>query len=704
MYDAIMRQKGLDWNEARAWVRELLRIPPEVEPMCDATMRTKRMDWDEARAWARERLLQLPPGGPQVEPKPVKEKPPHVMAPRAPTATDLFSSQWGKPSSIHCYTAGCQVYEVRARYEGILVKAAGKSKVMLPWYWTGKRWVQGNAPAPKPPLRLEELRLDGDAAVLFVEGEKAADAADELFQDYVVTTTAGGCKQHMFTDYAVFAGRRVTVWPDNDAPGRKYAEDICAHVMPAGAVEARIVEVPVAWPQGWDLADEPPEGVALADLRRMLEEAPVWTPPVEEPAKSEAGASMDIPDDIKAEVEQEFEFNAKTGLPLKNERNVCAALSRMGVRLSYDEFAAKYMMEGLKGYGPIVADDALDEIWLCLQRQFELKMSKEELDRILLSQGRMRRFHPVRQYLDALVWDGKARVERWLETYLGAEDDKAGLTRAIGKIMLVAAVRRVRRPGVKYEHLVVLEGPQGAGKSRAVKALCPDPEWFTDSVSLGLEPKEVMELTAGKWIVEIGELAGMRKSEVEHVKALLSRQVDEARMAYDRLKRDRPREFVCVGTTNEDSYLVDESGNRRFLPVKCGKIDVAAIEIDRDQLWAEASYWEGKGAQIFLPDRLGEALATRHANREVRDELQEVVQGWLDDKYKPENRLLEVQRTTLVEVATGALELKIDRLDPLMQRRLSRILKHSRWEKTMRSHGKNYWQRVGCTAGAPEGG
>ena len=688
VFDAVQRMgKAANWAASLAWVRTALKMA--------------EMSVSEA--------VTFTPGrgaSPFLEDEaaePEAPKPPHVLADKQPTAAQVTHARFGKPSRIDCYMLGTKVYEARVRYE------TNDGKVVLPWRFDGQRWVNSAAPQPRPLYRLGEVEADRNVPVLFVEGEKAVDAACEMFPDYAVTTTSGGCKQAHHTDFAALAGRRVVVWPDNDAPGRTYAQEICRLALAAGAIEARVVMVPTDWPKGWDLADERPEVCAAAAahaasqgktvLRAMLDEAVVFAPPAELEA---AKPAFKVDPNVQTEVEQEFEYDEKTGLPLRTERNICAALQRLGVKLRYDEFAAHYLIDGLKGYGPKVNDDALDEIYLVLQRQFQLRIMKQELDRILLSQGRMNRFHPVRQYLNALKWDEQPRIDRWLTTYLGVKDDP--LTRAIGKIVLTAAVRRVRHPGVKYEHLLVLEGPQGVGKSRAVRALCPNADWFTDGLSLGLEPREVMELTAGKWIVEIGELAGMRKSEVEHVKALLSRQTDEARMAYDRLKRDRPREFICIGTTNEDSYLVDETGNRRFLPVKCGLINVAGIERNRDQLWAEACVMEAAGAPIFLSDELRDALAERHANREVRDELQGVVQEWLDKKFRPGTHLFEVHRTTIVEVASGALELKTERLDPGMQGRIRRILKRIGWEKGMRSHGKNYWVRSGCTTGAPEQG
>jgi predicted P-loop ATPase len=140
------------------------------------------------------------------------------------------------------------------------------------------------------------------------------------------------------------------------------------------------------------------------------------------------------------------------------------------------------------------------------------------------------RRHPVREYLGGLKWDGTPRVENWLSAYVGVEDTR--YTRAVGKLFLVAAVRRVRRPGVKYDHVLMLYGPQDAGKSSTGAALVPVATWFDDGLILGAETKVVLEQTAGKWIMEINEMRGGK--ETEAIKAMITRTHDTARKAYAR--------------------------------------------------------------------------------------------------------------------------------------------------------------------------
>lgn len=206
----------------------------------------------------------------------------------------------------------------------------------------------------------------------------------------------------------------------------------------------------------------------------------------------------------------------------------------------------------------------------------------------------------VADYLTSLVWDGIPRIERWLIDLAGAEDTPH--VRAAGRLMLVAAVRRARDPGCRFDQLPVLVGPQGSGKSRALRVLAVDEAWFADGVSLvDSDARHFIEATAGKWIVEASELAGMEGSERDAFKSLLSRSADEARLAYQTERSRVPRSFVIVGTSGQsDDFLVDGGGGRRIVLVYVQRFDLDRLLAVRDQLWAEAAIAEASGEAIHL--------------------------------------------------------------------------------------------------------
>lgn len=323
--------------------------------------------------------------------------------------------------------------------------------------------------------------------------------------------------------------------------------------------------------------------------------------------------------------------DTKRGKVLSTDANVEAFLVWAGVQVAYDEFAREVRVQGI----PDVSrwdDAALVVVRGCLSF-FGVSMTAEAIDQAVKFFAGQRRFHPVALYLESLKWDRKPRIDTWLTTYLGVED--SAYVRAVGAEFLIAAVRRVRHPGVKHDTLMVLEGAQGSGKSSAIRALVPNDAWFTDNLDIGADPKIVIELTAAKWIGELPELTGISRSEVEKVKAFVTRQTDEARKAYGRETSKVPRQFVMVGTTNDQQYLIDPTGNRRFLPILVpggsGSIDLEGIRRDRDQLWAEAAHREALGEPHEMPRELWEwhrvEVEKRRLRSPIEDEITELVEG-----------------------------------------------------------------------------
>jgi hypothetical protein len=193
------------------------------------------------------------------------------------------------------------------------------------------------------------------------------------------------------------------------------------------------------------------------------------------------------------------------------------------------------------------------------------------------------KFHPVREYLESLHWDGEPRVDMWLTRYLGVE--ASNYTSAVGRRWLISAVARIMKPGCKADCCLILEGPQGLKKSSALMALGGD--WFTDEIA-EFGSKDASLQMSGVWIIELGELDCLSRSEGSRIKAFMSRSTDRFRPPYGRHVIESPRQCVFAGTVNHSTYLRDETGARRFWPVECHDIDLAALEQDRDQLWAEA--------------------------------------------------------------------------------------------------------------------
>lgn len=327
--------------------------------------------------------------------------------------------------------------------------------------------------------------------------------------------------------------------------------------------------------------------------------------------------------------EADFQRGEK-GAPFANQHNIRLALARLGVTVSYDEFQDRLLVDGQPEIGPVLEDTAMTRLWLLTEDRFGFRPGKEFFWDVVSDAARRNAFHPVRDYLTNLAWDGTSRLDTWLSVYGGAEDTP--YSRAVGSLMLIAAARRVREPGCKFDEMVVLESEQGKDKSSALTVLAVQDHWFTDDMPLNVDSKVTIERLSGRWIVEAAELSGMRKGDVEHLKALLSRRVDRARAAYGRLVREVPRQSIIVGTTNSDRYLKDVTGNRRFWPVRVGTFDLEGLRRDRDQLWAEAAAREATGESIRLDRALWSDAAAQQEARHVEDPFVLTLGRYLGDQ------------------------------------------------------------------------
>jgi predicted P-loop ATPase len=306
----------------------------------------------------------------------------------------------------------------------------------------------------------------------------------------------------------------------------------------------------------------------------------------------------------------------------------------------------------------------------------------------------------VRAYLGSLHWDGTPRIETWASRYLGAAP--TDLTHAIGSLWLISAIARIYRPGVKADHMLILEGEQGARKSTALKILAGE-DWFTDELP-DLGSKDAAIHMQGVWIVEIAELDAIGRAEVSRIKAFLTRTTDRFRPPYGRHTVETKRQCVFAGTVNPDTYLRDETGNRRFWPIRCGEIDIEALRRDRDQLWAEAVARFNDGAIWWLEEKaLLQASREEQDKRYQSDAWDGLIDRWLthetrrvnkgyagcDDWQEEEFERLEPLRDVSVgEVLAEAIGIEPARWTKPDQMRVGSWLTSRNWERYQRRTGE----------------
>lgn len=343
--------------------------------------------------------------------------------------------------------------------------------------------------------------------------------------------------------------------------------------------------------------------------------------------------------------------------------------------LQYDEFADRIYwqrqpppMPGLTtpAVGDLLADHHIIFAQHWLARMQNVSFGVEATHSALVSASRHNTHHPVRDYLTSLKHDGRLRLHNWLQTYLGSPDDE--YLHHVGRLWMISAVARVMRPGCQADYMLVFEGKQGVGKSTAVRILAGD--WYLGSVP-DLQHKDSSAALRGKWIAEFAELDAMHRAELTRVKEYLTRIEDSYRPAYGRNTIDQPRQTVFAGTTNDQHWNKDDSGEaRRFWPVPVTQLDRDALTADRDQLWAEAFGAFVAGDQWHPSPELLPALREAQEERAFTDEWTGRIAKWLSD----EPISLSAGGVTIAEVLAGALSVPPKDQDKAVQTRVGQII------------------------------
>lgn len=331
-----------------------------------------------------------------------------------------------------------------------------------------------------------------------------------------------------------------------------------------------------------------------------------------------------------AEKDKGWPHAGDDGRPVRNHpNNIRYALLVLGVDARFNKFTQSGEVTG-QDLDDHDLNDVCKILSSLLLRKMDFSASTAAVERELIAVAHDQAYHPVLDYLDGLEWDGTPRIDTWLKAYCGAADTE--LNKEFASKLLIAGVRRIKQPGEKFDTMLVLEGPQGLGKSRLVAKLAIRDEWFCDSLDLKSDDKTKAELLASAWIVECQELDGMNKVTSQNLKKFIVTRIDKYRKAYARDAGSFKRHCIILGTTNEDTYLRDLSGNRRFWPVLVDEIDVEGFSRDVHQLWAEAVVREAAGESITLSRHLWDEAKKLQQSRMVEDSFEAVLEGWFEER------------------------------------------------------------------------
>jgi len=369
----------------------------------------------------------------------------------------------------------------------------------------------------------------------------------------------------------------------------------------------------------------------------------------------------------------------KTGGKIgKHQGNIELALQRMGVSLSYNRMSSTVLIDE----SPI-HEDLVDDLWFRMHREEGINPPNDYFNKFLGYLGRKNSFHPVCDWMVEQEWDGKERVDHWLQMWCGVEDNE--YARASGRLFLLAACKRILEPGCKYDELLVLEGKQGIRKSTFLKTLAIRPEWFSDSLPLNASAQQVIEQTSGFWIIEYAEMQGIKQTRWEQMKAMLSRQTDVSRLAWGRQVTRRDRQWVAAGTTNAEIYLSDPSGNRRNRGVGCkiDSLDVEGLRAALGPLWAEAWGIAKRGCSLVMPASAAKMAAVEQEKRMLDDDVYATLSGGLGEIEAGKIRRDDVWKLLGVEGIKQKTELTA---------RMSHAMQRLGWERGA-DNGRIVWGR-----------
>lgn len=571
------------------------------------------------------------------------------------------------------------------------------------------RWMSFDEPRPLylPSMAAATVPLRPEKAVLVVEGEKCADVGwEQLQESFDVVSWPGGGKALHKAAWAAIKGRRVVLWPDCDCKLDRRTQQVLPELRQPGVAtmlklqeillalgcDVRMVDIPRPGekPDGWDIADAVADmqGRALLawivgrlvkpDEDRYREAATPSEPPPPEPPRTpvSSGGSSGGNDDWQGKL-----IYGRRDQPVDCRENVMLVLCHHPIwrgALGFNAFASR--TESLQrtpwGSGPgewTTDDDRELGLWLAQGCDLLIR-SEANLHAGVEMAAARHKFHPVVDYLKSLSWDGTDRLSHWLQDCCGVKDSP--YVRLAGAFFLRAMVARVWKPGAKVDHMLVLEGGQGKGKSTALNILAG--AWFSDT-QFKIGDKDALLQLEDVWLYEVSELDSFSRADTTAVKQFLTTLNDKFRGVYERRSKRRPRQVVMSGTTNQDRYLRDMTGNRRFWPVSVGdQVDLDRLREWRDQLFAQAFAEVQAGARWW---------PTREEEREHFIPAQDnrvIVDPWLDEIAKRlESDKQYDRRTFTTAELLGVLGVSADKIDNAgqMAKRIEQIMQALGWTR-----------------------
>lgn len=337
--------------------------------------------------------------------------------------------------------------------------------------------------------------------------------------------------------------------------------------------------------------------------------------------------------------------------------------------------------------GDAIIDETITNLRFYIGTVHDLEPNKSILGEATYLMAKRNTYHPVKQFIEKEKWDGKPRLDEWIIKTSGCEDNV--YTREVSKNILIAAVNRVYHPGCKFDHMVVLEGPQGIGKSTMIEILSG--KFYLDT-SFDEKTNDLVDSISQALIVEISELSGMSQREVQWVRSFITRKVDRVRLPYVQRVQDFKRSCVFIGTHNpsgNNQYLRDDTGNRRFWPIECREIDLDYLKQNLHQIWAEAFYRRKEQYHITSKESLS-IMYGLHDQREYKGPQHDFIEQWLRERKRTS--------VTMEDIVSHGMRTNIHNKPQAEQGRIwsiaGKVMKSLDWRKGV-GRDKNYYPPPG---------
>jgi predicted P-loop ATPase len=584
---------------------------------------------------------------------------------------------------------------------------------------------------PRPLYNLNGIAAAKSLPVMLCADEQSADAAAHgLGAKWVMSTWPGGYKEASNADYSVLQGRDVYIWPDADPEGT-LARNAVIDALSGVAAGVWVLDV-VDCVHGWNAhraADE--DGWAAENFAEWItrgvkvDDKPA-VPRVRKHKYDEGTVAAGL---IKAAMESPEPPQRKAP---RGHSNITLSARHWENADWIDHMVLIEGKGGKKNVAPKCVENALapllyDDNWKDLFAWDELRQRitttratcwgeqpEEWVDhhytslecwydrsRMFYGRGLIRQavelaahknsFHPVRDYLNGLKWDGTERLALWLTTYCGTPNNP--FNSFVGKAWMISAVARAMQPGCQVKTCLILFGAQDAGKSEVFRIL-GGKFYAVQNGAIGGDSNKAVEQCSKVWVVEMAELAKLKRSDdIESIKSFMSTYEDVYRPAYAGSVQTIPRCCIFCGTSNSKEVFSDVTGNVRFWPVPTYKqIDLESLRNDRDQLWAEAVERYRAGDKWWIDDTNLRALANEATqDYAVRDEWSNVIEEFI---ASPENRLRKSQAFTTSEILSGALKIDVGKYTKSEQNRVSNCMRQLGYENVTVAYLKEEHERM----------